>query len=150
MNRTLLALAILLALPTGASAVEQFIDPGTGGTTQGVTAIPAKNTAPLAVGNNSFNFTVTSSDQALPVSPSSPGLVLPGKICLNNPQYVFASGSPNPTPVNINWNGANSVTTPVEQASPGQQEVCWYVLTTTPPHVSVPAGSSSVIIGVQQ
>jgi hypothetical protein len=107
---------------------------------------PSANTAPLAVGSVSFQFSVTSSDQAL----SGSGLSLPGKLCFTNPQQTYGSSGINTTYVNINWNGNSSVSAPIDQIAPGIVDICWYVPTNTIPHLSVNSGSGPVTIGVQQ
>ena len=102
---------------------------------------------PNAIGTNGFDFTVTATDQALPVT-GSPALTLPGKVCLASPQQSFGSVSLNTGYVNVNWYGASSVTSPIEQLAPGVGEVCRYV--TMAPHVSLNSGSTNISIGVGQ
>lgn len=112
-------------------------------------ATAAAQSQPTAVGTNGFDFTVTASDQALPVAPASPGLALPSKIVICNPQQTFGAATTSTSYVNINWYGASSVTTPTEQIAPGVCEVSWFI--SVPPHVSLnnPA-SPSVVVGIGQ
>jgi hypothetical protein len=96
-----------------------------------------------AVGPAMAPFTATTSNQSL-------SLTLPGKIRLQNPQYLIGTSTLNTTPLQVNYSGGNACTAPTETLSPGQIGDWFDIGTTTQPTVCLPAGAASLSIEGQQ
>lgn len=108
-----------------------------------MTFTPGQDTAVAAIGTPMSPFSATTSDQPLT-------LTLPGKIRLQNPQYLIGTSTLNTVPLQVNYSGGNACSAPTETLSPGQIGDWVYISGTTQPHVCLPPGAISFPIEGQQ
>lgn len=88
-------------------------------------------------------FTATTSSQPL-------ALHLPGKVRLQNPQYLVGTSTLNSTPLQVNYAGGDACGAPTETLSPGMIGDWVYITSTVQPTVCLPAGAASFEIEGQQ